>query len=268
MTLSTEKKQLTLQSQLQLPKMREQIDLALPKGIIDTDRFIRVALSELNANPTLAQCEKSSFFYCLMTCAQLGLEPGKSLGHAYLIPYKDNQNNRTVSTFILGYRGMIALARRSKEIISISAREVCKNDKFHVQYGLEEKLIHEPAVDVERGPMIAVYAVARLVGGGYQFDVMSKDEVEEIRKRSKSGNKGPWVTDFEEMAKKTIIRRLFKYLPVSLEAQRASAMDEAADRGEQREYIDMEPDIKLDPELLGNEEPPIQIASDVLAGKI
>lgn len=193
---------------------------------MDVNRFLRVALTELNSTPALAKCESKSFLAALMLAAQLGVEPGKGLGHSYLIPYG------TTVTFILGYRGMIDLARRSGQIVSINAHEVYENDLFELEYGIEEKLVHRPSLG-ERGAILGVYSVAKLVGGGYQMDWMSRNDVEKIRERSKAGRSGPWVSDWAEMAKKTVVRRMFKYLPISIEVQKAVAMDEAADRGEQ-----------------------------------
>ena len=173
-----------------------------------------------------------------MQCAQLGLEPGGALGHAYLIPFDKRQkiNGRweTVSTeaqLIIGYRGMIDLARRSGQILSISARTVHVNDKFSYSYGLEETLEHSPCETGDRGELTHVYAVARLKDGGVQFEVMSRADVEKVRALSKAGSSGPWVDHFDEMAKKTVIRRLFKYLPVSIELQKAVVMDERAEAG-------------------------------------
>jgi pyridoxine 5'-phosphate synthase PdxJ len=130
---------------------------------------------------------------------------------------------------IIGYKGMLDLARRSGQINSISAREVCENDEFSYQYGLREDLTHKPAMR-QRGDVIGFYAVAHLSGGGHQFEFMSREQVEEIRDNSqgykaalsaaKRYNKTPdtpWETAFVEMGKKTALRRLFKYLPVSIE---------------------------------------------------
>jgi recombination protein RecT len=167
-----------------------------------------------------------------MQCAQLGLEPGGSLGHAYLLPFENRKTGKTDAQFILGYRGMIDLARRSGQIVSLAARSVYPADKFDYDYGLNEYLIHKPVSKAEdRGQLTHVYAVARLLGGGAQFEVMERVDVERVRAQSRAGQSGPWVSHFEEMAKKTVIRRLFKYLPVSIEIQRAVGLDEQAEAG-------------------------------------
>ena len=213
----------TIQSLLVDPKFQKQMTLAMPKHMT-AERLARIALTELRKTPALAQCNQMSFMGAIMQCAQLGLELGGALGHAYLIPYGQT------ATFILGYRGMIDLARRSGQMVSLTANIVYEHDDFNYQLGLSPDVHHVPA-DGERGNMTHVYAVANLKGGGVQFEVMSKYEVDKIRAGSKAGKSGPWVTHYEEMAKKTVIRRLFKYLPVSIEMSRAVGLDEQAEAG-------------------------------------
>jgi recombination protein RecT len=216
---------------LSSPKMKQQMALAMPKHMT-ADRMMRIALTEVRKVPALGQCNIESFMGAIMQCAQLGLEPGSALGHAYLLPFgngkaKDGKSN---CQLIIGYRGMIDLARRSGQIVSLTARTVHENDTFKYEFGLEETMQHIPA-DGDRGKMTHVYAVAKLKGGGVQFDVMSRADVAKVRSTSKAGTNGPWVTHFEEMAKKTVIRRLFKYLPVSIEIQQAVTLDERAEAG-------------------------------------
>lgn len=230
-----ERKPKTLTQLMADPNTKAQIALALPKHMT-ADRLARIAMTELRKTPKLMQCDQMSFLGAIMQCAQLGLEPGGALGHAYLLPFdkRQKQGNQwvTVATeaqLIIGYRGMIDLARRSGQIVSLSARAVYENDQFSYAYGLEEKLEHIPNEDGNPGALTHVYAVARLKEGGVQFEVMSKAAVDRVRALSKSSDKGPWVDHYEEMAKKTAIRRLFKYLPVSIELQRAVTLDEKAD---------------------------------------
>lgn len=204
---------------------KSHIASVLPKHMTP-DRVVKVALTTFNRTPALADCSMPSIFMAIMQAAELGLEPGGALGHAYLVPYKNQ------CQFILGYRGMIELARRSGEIESIEAHIVHENDEFEIEYGLNEKLVHRPCLSGDAGPLIFVYAIARLKGGGRQFEMMTKAQVDAVRNRSKAGHNGPWVTDYEEMARKTVVRRLFKYLPVSCE-KIAQAME-----AEQGDYID------------------------------
>lgn len=209
---------------LSSPRMKAQLAAALPKHMT-AERMARIITTEIRKTPALAQCDQQSFLGSVIQCAQLGLEPGNSLGHAYLLPYGKQVQ------LIIGYRGMIDLARRSGQIISLTARTVRQHDEFDYQLGLHEDLTHKPYEGEDAGPITHVYAVARLQGGGVQFEVMSHAQVEAVRAQSKAGKSGPWVSHWEEMAKKTAIRRLFKYLPVSVEIQRAVVLDEAAEAG-------------------------------------
>lgn len=213
-------------------KIKAQMALALPKHLT-ADRLARIATTEMRRVPALSKSSPESFLGAIMQCAQLGLEPSNGLGHAYLIPFGNgkDQRGRNNVQLIIGYRGMIDLARRSGQILSISARAVHDGDEFNYQYGLNEDLHHVPAEDDTAGTLTHVYAVARLKDGGVQFEVMSRKQIEAVRASSKAGTNGPWVTHFEEMAKKTVIRRLFKYLPVSVEMQTAVSLDEKADAG-------------------------------------
>ena len=201
-----------------LEKNKASIAAALPKHV-SADRLSRVALSELRTNPMLLNCQPASLMNAVVKASQLGLEVGGALGHAYLVPYK------TEATLIIGYRGLIALARRSGEIQSITAHVVHANDVFELEFGLNEKLRHVPSLD-DPGAVTHAYAIAKLMGGGVQYDVMTRAEIEAIRKRSRAGNSGPWVSDYEEMARKTVVRRLCKYLPISIELADALAMDD------------------------------------------
>ena len=209
-----------------LQKVKPQMKMALPAHMT-ADRMCRIALTELRKTPKLMECDPMSFVGAVMVCASLGLEIG-TLGQAYLVPFVNRKLGTTECTFILGYKGMIDLARRSGQIISLSAHCVYEKDEFFYEYGLEDNLKHIPSL-TEKGSFKAAYAVAKLVGGGYQFEVMSKPDIEAIKKKSKSGNFGPWVTDFDEMAKKTAIRRLFKYLPTSIEMKKAVSYEEISE---------------------------------------
>lgn len=225
----TAPKPTTIAGLLTDPKVKQQIALALPKHMT-ADRLARIALTEVRKTPALGRCDQASFLGAIMQCAQLGLEPGGALGHAYLLPFENRKRQITEVQFIVGYRGMIDLARRSGQILSLEARAVYAADKFHVALGLNPDLTHEPDWEAaDRGPLRFVYAVAKLKDGGTQFEVMSRAEIERVRAKSRAGQSGPWVDHFEEMAKKTVIRRLFKYLPVSIELASAVEQDERVD---------------------------------------
>ena len=197
-----------------------EIARALPKHM-DADRLARIAITVIKQTPALGQCDPLSLVGALMTSSQLGLEPGP-LGEAYLVPF-----GRQV-TFIPGYRGLIKLAWQSGMLDTISANVVHANDQFEYELGLNADLKHKPARG-ERGEPTEVYAVAKFKSGGYVFEVMSVKEVEDVRKRSKASKSGPWVTDWEAMAKKTVIKRLMKFLPLSPELRNVALAAEMDD---------------------------------------
>ena len=207
-----------------LEKSKTQMSMALPKHLT-ADRLLRVAMTSIQRTPKLLDCTQQSLLACIMTCAQLGLEPDQFLGQAYLVPYGN------ICTLIPGYRGYIALARRSGEVQSVSSQVVYDNDHFVLQYGIEEKLEHTPA-DGDRGNVKGAYVVFKYKDGSYSFDYMAKGDIDKIRKRSKTANDGPWVTDYDEMAKKTVIKRHVKLAPLSVEFARAVALEDRANTGE------------------------------------
>lgn len=213
-------------------QFKKQLALAVPKHL-NADRMARIAATEVRKNKALLNTEPTSFLGSVMQAAQLGLEPGSALGQAYLVPY-GNQ-----CQLIIGYKGMIDLARRSGQVLSLNAYAVREGDDFSFQLGLKPDIHHVPSLEADRikKPITYVYAVATLKGGGYQFEVMSRAEVEAVRAKAKSKN--IWNTYFEEMAKKTVIRRLFKYLPVSIEALEITNADAKREAGEKVEPDDV-----------------------------
>lgn len=203
-----------------LTKMGGQIQKALP-SMVSSERFQRVALTAFSNNTKLQQCDPMSFIAAMMQSAQLGLEPNTLLGQAYLIPYGKQVQ------FQIGYKGLLELAQRSGKIKTLYAHEVRENDTFDIDYGLNQTLTHKPLLKGDRGEVIGYYAVYHLDTGGNSFIFMTKDEVLEHAKRfSKTYNSGPWQTDFDAMAKKTVIKQLLKYAPLSIELQKATSMDE------------------------------------------
>jgi recombination protein RecT len=199
-------------------QLKPQLEQALPKHLT-ADRLLRVALFQLRQNTTLAKCDPMSLVAAVAQAAQLGLEPG-ILGHCYFVPYGNQVQ------FVLGYKGMIELARRSGAVKSIDAHEVCENDDFTYAYGLDSTLRHVPALK-NRGKVYAYYAVMEFTSGGHAFAVMSIEDVEKFRQRSRAKDNGPWKTDYDAMAIKTVIRRLFRWMPAAVEMQEAIARDNA-----------------------------------------
>lgn len=212
----------------QLERSWPRIAAVAPKAM-NKERMFQLALSAYNQTPELAKCSTASVLGCLMKCTALGMEPSAvdGLGRAYILPFYNKKTGGTEATFILGYKGMIDLARRSGQLIDISARVVHEGDDFEYEYGLDEKLRHIPSTaPIEGRQLTHVYMVAHFKDGGHYIDVMTSDEVEAVRKRSKAANFGPWKTDYEAMAMKSVIRRAFKFMPVSVEAAGAVNADE------------------------------------------
>ena len=219
-TAKTEPKETQTLTQT-LERMRPQIEAALPTQI-GAERFTRLVLTEIRRTPKLLECNPQSVLAAMMLCAQLGVEPGP-LGHAYLVPYGRE------CTFILGYRGMIDLASRSGRLRSVVARTVYQGDNFDFAFGIADKLRHVPCAPSERGEPIAYYGIARFANpSGYFLHVMYPPEIEAAKKRSASAKRqgGPWDTDYDAMARKTVIRRMAPYLPLSTILGRAIEADE------------------------------------------
>lgn len=213
-----------------LEQMKGEIARCLPSHLTP-DRMARIAMTELRKTPKLQECDPMSFIAAIMQASQLGLEPG-IMGSCYLIPFFNSKLGKYECTFMPGYRGFLDLARRSGQIKSLVARAVYENDVFEYEYGLQESVTHKPAMD-ERGELRAVYAVALLKDGGHQFEVMSKREIEAVRQKSQGKNAGPWTEYYDEMARKTVVRKLFKWLPCSVEMQKAVSLDELQEIGKQ-----------------------------------
>lgn len=205
--------------------MQPEIKKALP-DVITPERFTRMALSALNTTPKLQECSQMSFLGALMNTAQLGLEPNTPLGQAYLIPYKNK--GKLECQFQFGYKGLLDLAYRNPQIQTIQAQCVYENDEFEYELGLEPKLVHKPAIG-DRGALVLVYALWKSNNGGFGFEVMSKTDIDaHARKFSQSfgSSFSPWKTNYEEMAKKTVIKRCLKYAPVKSDFVRAMTNDE------------------------------------------
>ena len=210
-------------------KSQYAISKALPSAITP-ERFTRMATTAVTMNPDLGECTPSSFIGAMLQAAALGLEPNTPLGQAYLIPYnrKDRRTGKFYkeAQFQIGYRGLIELAHRSGEFMSIEAHIVYENDEFDYELGLEPKLRHKPALK-NKGEMVWVYAVYKLQSGGYGFEVMSREDIEKHRdKYSQAKSFSPWVTNFEAMAKKTVIKQALKYAPLKSEFVKAMNNEE------------------------------------------
>lgn len=204
----------------------KQITKALPSAITP-ERFTRICMTAVTQNPDLGLCTPQSFAGAMLTAAQLGLEPNTPLGQAYLIPYNNGRTGTKECQFQIGYRGLIELAHRSGDFQSIEAHIVYENDEFEYELGLNPKLRHIPAMS-NRGKIEWVYAVYKLQSGGFGFEVMSVEDIDKHRDRfSQAAKRGfsPWNDNWEEMAKKTAIKRVLKYAPMKSEFAKAMVQD-------------------------------------------
>lgn len=229
----------------------------VPKHL-DPERLARVALVAAIHTPGLLLCSAQSILLAVMQAAQLGLEVGGAMGHAYIIPYKG------LAKFVPGYRGLIDIVMRSGKVWGMEARAVHRGDEFRYSYGLHPDLHHVPH-DHEEPELTHAYAVARLKGAdilGGIFDVMDRSAIERIRARSMTSKSNtPWFTDFDEMAKKSVVRRIVKVLPGSLEL---AAGLEADNRGEGADPMHNELlDSLALPELEATPAQPVEESTDM-----
>lgn len=230
-----------------IQKFESQIKLALPRHLTPS-RMTRIIITEVRKNPLLASCDRASFFGAVITCAQLGLEPGSGLGQVYLLPFFNNKTNQHEVQLIIGYQGMIDLAERDGRV-TIEAHIVYEKDEFDYSLGSEGKIIHKPYLGAEDpGEIIASYALARYSDGRMKFRVLSRHEIEKARQASMTGKKGwgPWKDNYGEMARKTAIRRLFKMLPKSPEVARVQEIEDKAEIGESQDMGDVYGEFKED----------------------
>jgi recombination protein RecT len=196
-------------------------------------------------NPDLFNCSKNSFIAAVMTAAQLGLEPNTPLGQLYFIPFKDSKLGKILCQIVIGYKGLVALAYGSGKVSSVEAHTVYENDIFEMKFGLHPVFSHEIPLRGERGKAIGYWAMFRTTDGGAVYDYMSVEEARVHGERfSKSFEKGPWKTDFDEMAKKTVLRKILKVAPLSPEARLAIEQDGAIRETEHTENVLTEPIIE------------------------
>lgn len=211
---------------LSAPATLEQLAKALPRHL-NVERFARVALTEVRKNAELASCEPASFMGALVQSAQLGLEVGSGLGHAYLLPFRNNKTGQKDCQLIIGYRGLIDLIRRSGLVRRISAHVVYAGDTFDYAFGTNEFIKHVPCGETANAKITHGYAIAEFKDGAIQMEVMQRKEIDAIRDR---GRRNPvWDSDYSEMARKTLIRRISKFLPLSTEVSDALTIEADVD---------------------------------------
>lgn len=217
-----------------------------PNGL-DPQSLRRLAVRDsMNPESKLGQCDPRSIYLALCDAAQLGLEPSGLGGDAYLVPFWDKKANSYLATLMPGWQGLAKLARRSGSVIGIWSYVVREGDEFDVQLGTEPRVMHKPRSS--SGEVIAAYAVAEKAQGRPHFEVLWKADIDKIRKSSRGKDRGPWSDWYGEMARKSAVRRLCKYLPKTRELAVAIAADGLADAGDYNGYrraldSDREPDF-------------------------
>lgn len=214
---------------LMQPAVLDNLGMVLP-DFMDKERLVKVALSAMSRSPKLLECSKQSWILALQEAGSLGLEPTGVLGQAYLVPRWNKKTKSLEAQFQIGYRGLVQLARRSGEISKVTAEVVKEGDEFDYELGLNEKLVHRPMLTEQERPTIFCYAIAWYRDGTRDFEVMDRSQIDKVRRVSEAKS-GPWVEWYDEMARKTVVRRLAKRLPLSVEAQAAFAYDAAVDGG-------------------------------------
>ena len=208
----------------QLIEMKSQLAQALPAGIAP-DRFIRVTLTAIQLTPELLECDRKSLLLACIRAANDGLMPDGREG-AFVV-FRDKKRNTKLAQWMPMFGGLLKKVRNTGELLSISANVVYSRDQFDYELGDQERIVHKPAVG-ERGQPVAAYAIARLKGGGIEREVMTWPEILKVRAMGSQG--GPWSSWPDEMARKTVIRRLYKRLPSSTEMDRYLAATPVVER--------------------------------------
>lgn len=222
---------------------RDEIQKAIPVGLhtsVTYERLRSLTQLALAKNPQIAECTPSSILLSVMEAARLGLEVGSPRG-VYLVPYGKQCQPITAAW------GLAELILRAGDVVRIITRCVYEGDEFEIAYGLQEKLHHVPASRTEPGALVAVYALFHFREGPPQYEWMWRADVDRIRKRSRAGNNGPWVTDYDAMAEKTVLRRLAKRVRQTPEIEAALELDNRLEgtTGAASEILDVDPDGNL-----------------------
>jgi len=203
-----------------------------------------LAYAAVTRSPALQECTAASILRGAIIGAQLGLDCSGVGGEAYLVPFNNRKSGKMEAVFMTGYKGLIKLAIRSGQIVMVEACEVYSTDQFKVVRGTQPGIYHEPSMLAAPGDLVGFYAVATHANGMKQFEAMTKTQVDAVKSRSKAGQSGPWVSDYGQMGKKTAIRRLANYLPLSPELMVALEIDDRFER-EQSQSLSPALDVAL-----------------------
>lgn len=224
--------------------LREKMLSAFLPSTVTFDKFRSTVMAALQTKPDLLDCSKQSLVKASIEAAELGLSLNPSLGEGDILKVWNGRDKRYDAQFRPRYGGLMKLARQSGDVRMIQAQVVRQGDEFAYEYGLEPRLVHRPRSS--SGEVTHAYCVWVLATGEKSFEVMDREQIEAIKRRSSSKNKageivGPWVTDYDEMCRKTVVRRASKYMPRSAENfAKAVAMDNLRDAGHEVELQDGE----------------------------
>jgi recombination protein RecT len=239
----------TLQIHNFLEARKKEIAKALPKTL-EPDRLLRIVLNVVGQNKKLLECDLTTLYGSVLQCIEIGLEPGTGRGLAFFVPYRDSKRGITRCQFIMGYKGMVELFYRHPKAKLLTRGCVYKGDSFQYELGTAQYLKHIPGKNNKRdeSTFVGAYIVATLINGAQYIGYMSKAEIDKIRAQSQAAKfkDSPWHTHYEEMAAKTVLRHEFKWMPSSVEMQKAVVFDEQSERGEVKNYFEGECEIVTD----------------------
>lgn len=213
------KGQIWLDEQVMTDDRRDRVRAACEGSGISAEKLEAILARAVIDNPDLMKCAPASLFTSMMTAAELGLSPSGHHNGAYFATYAGQ------CKLGLGYGAMIDLATRDGRLRSFKTAAVWKSDVFAVYEGTDNRIEHRPDYATRQGDPVMFYAVAFFADGGCEFEVMTRGQVDKIRQGSRNKDAPPWKYQFDEMAKKTVLRRLMKRLP--LQPRVAEAVEQA-----------------------------------------
>ena len=245
-----------------LEKSRPSISALLPKHL-NPERLIRFALIAVQRQPELMECTSTSILNCVIKASELGIET-IGPGGMWIVPFRNKQGQRE-ATPIVDYRALMALVRRSKEVVCIDVGVVYEKDSFDYQQGTNTNILHKRYLGKDRGEILCFYAFAKLANGEVKAEIMGKDEIDAVRARSKAGASGPWLTDYGQMGKKTIVKRLCNYLPMNEYIVKSIELDQRLEEEIGIEDIIGEPvEIRKIQEPKKKDQPPMTESPDTI----
>lgn len=222
-----------------LTKNKDAIASALPKHI-NADTMLQVTLTTVRVNPKLAECEPKSFLTAILIASQFGLLPDGVTGQSYIIPYWNTKKGILEAQLQIGYKGELELARRSGQVARVECNVVYEKDSFEYEFGLAPVLKFKPSTEGDRGKKLYIYALVMLKDGSPYFDVWTIGQIDDHRRRFSKQPDGPaWTGSPDKMGKKTVLKQVLDYCPMSVEYQKANRFDDLAEGG-QPQMLDIE----------------------------